>query len=261
MSADKTLCFLLTGEKRILEMVAKGTRSQMLDSVCCVSYEEQACWFSSIDLLLVDGNRLRHGGCTESFQRASPHECHRRSGDWAFLQVRWDSRIPRGTGDDVGQTIATRSLMGGFTARRLSPTFSTRLLVHAGLLFAGKVIATFAMYYHEPRSPTPRDQETIDQITHLAGVAIERKLTQEALRRSEAYLAEAQRLTHTGSWAWSVRTGAHFLVARDLSHLRSATPRWSRPPGTFSGRVHPEDRSGNREESRNGVHAEGVDGF
>src|SRR6202047_3961859 len=32
----------------------------------------------------------------------------------------------------------------------------------------------------------------------------------EALRRSEGYLAEAQKLTHTGSWAWNVRTGALF---------------------------------------------------
>ena len=34
-------------------------------------------------------------------------------------------------------------------------------------------------------------------------------LTQE-LRRREAYLTEAQRLSHTGSWAWNVRTGALF---------------------------------------------------
>src|ERR1700730_11203486 len=32
----------------------------------------------------------------------------------------------------------------------------------------------------------------------------------EALRRSEGYLAEAQKLTHTGSWAWDVRTGVLF---------------------------------------------------
>src|SRR4029077_15174276 len=30
------------------------------------------------------------------------------------------------------------------------------------------------------------------------------KRAEEALRRSESYLAEAQRLTHTGSWAWQV---------------------------------------------------------
>src|SRR5258708_3505142 len=32
----------------------------------------------------------------------------------------------------------------------------------------------------------------------------ESKRSEEALRRSERYLAEAQRLTHTGSWAWQV---------------------------------------------------------
>src|SRR5438132_6938730 len=40
----------------------------------------------------------------------------------------------------------------------------------------------------------------------------DRKLAEEALRRSESYLAEAQRLTHTGSWAWQV-------ARRDALHL------------------------------------------
>jgi PAS domain S-box-containing protein len=35
----------------------------------------------------------------------------------------------------------------------------------------------------------------------------ERKLTQAALRRSQAYLAEAQRLSHTGSFGWRVASG------------------------------------------------------
>src|SRR5262245_24902670 len=46
----------------------------------------------------------------------------------------------------------------------------------------GKVIATFAMYYREPRSPSQRDQATIEQITHLAGVAIQSKRAEEAQR-------------------------------------------------------------------------------
>ena len=49
----------------------------------------------------------------------------------------------------------------------------------------GKVIATFAMYYREPRGPSARDQEIIEQITHLAGIAIQRRLGEEALRESE----------------------------------------------------------------------------
>ena len=63
------------------------------------------------------------------------------------------------------------------------------------------------MYYREPRSPSPQEEDTIRHITHLAGVAIERKLAESARRQSEAYLEEAQRLSHTGSWAWAPATG------------------------------------------------------
>src|ERR1700690_4568144 len=35
----------------------------------------------------------------------------------------------------------------------------------------------------------------------------EQKRAEDALRSSEAYLLEAQRLTHTGSWAWSPAAG------------------------------------------------------
>jgi PAS domain S-box-containing protein len=38
----------------------------------------------------------------------------------------------------------------------------------------------------------------------------ERKRAEEQLRRSEACLVDAQRLSHTGSWAWNVATGALF---------------------------------------------------
>ena len=67
------------------------------------------------------------------------------------------------------------------------------------------------MYYREPRSPSPSDQQVIEQITHLAGIAIERKLTQEKLTRSERNLAEAQRLTHTGSFIWDINTNDSYL--------------------------------------------------
>ena len=40
----------------------------------------------------------------------------------------------------------------------------------------------------------------------------ERKRTEQALRRSEAYLTEAQRLTHTGSWAGAGSLQALVLV-------------------------------------------------
>ncbi len=66
-------------------------------------------------------------------------------------------------------------------------------------------------------------------------------LTQE-LRRREAYLSEAQRLSHTGSWAWNVRTDALFWseeIFRIYGYSPQGTvPTWER----FLQRVHPKDR-------------------
>jgi PAS domain S-box-containing protein len=64
----------------------------------------------------------------------------------------------------------------------------------------------------------------------------------EALRRSEGYLAEAQKLTHTGSWVWNVRTGVLFWSQEifriyDYDPLKIG-PTWPQ----FLERVHPEDR-------------------
>jgi PAS domain S-box-containing protein len=51
---------------------------------------------------------------------------------------------------------------------------------------AGNVLGAFAIYYDEPRTPTPPQQALIDQFTHIASIAIERAQSDAALKRSEA---------------------------------------------------------------------------
>jgi PAS domain S-box-containing protein len=66
-------------------------------------------------------------------------------------------------------------------------------------------------------------------------------LTQE-LRRREAYLAEAQRLSHTGSFGWTVSSGELFWsdeTFRIFEHDRSVKPTLD----SVVQRVHPEDRA------------------
>ena len=71
---------------------------------------------------------------------------------------------------------------------------------------AGTVLGAFAIYYDTPRTPTSLHQSLIAQFTHIASIAIERAQSDAALKRSEAFLAEAQRLSSTGSFSWRVAT-------------------------------------------------------
>lgn len=66
---------------------------------------------------------------------------------------------------------------------------------------------------------------------------------EEDLRRSEAYLAEGQRLSHTGSWAWNVSTGELFW-SQEHFHICGLDSAKTKPPYPKALEwVHPEDRS------------------
>jgi signal transduction histidine kinase len=69
---------------------------------------------------------------------------------------------------------------------------------------AGKVLGAFAIYYNEPRAPTTYEQHLIAQLTHIASIAVERAQNDAALKRSEAFLSEAQHLSSVGSFLWRV---------------------------------------------------------
>jgi len=52
-----------------------------------------------------------------------------------------------------------------------------------------------------------RDEAGNEEVVGAIMDVTERKIAEEAIRRSEAYLAEAQRLSHTGSFGWKPVTG------------------------------------------------------
>src|SRR5246500_176069 len=69
------------------------------------------------------------------------------------------------------------------------------------------------------------------------------ELQEEKLQRSEAYLAEAQRLTHTGSWAWRVAGGESVHLSDEWYRIYGFDPAegmsvWKERLQ----RIHPEDR-------------------
>src|ERR1700681_3079615 len=224
-------------EKRILEMVAKGNSlAEILESLCRLVEEQAGDVMASI--LLVDGDHLRHGG---AFSLPKAYT------DAINGIVIGPSAGSCGTAAYRGQPvivedIATDPLWADYRELALphslcacwsTPVFSSQ----------GKVIATVAMYYREPRRPTQRNQEIIDRITHLAGAAIQQKLAQENLQRSEAYLAQAQKLTRTGSWAWDPRIDKVLYCSEEMFRIFGLDPPKSLPTReNFRQQIHPEDR-------------------
>ena len=71
----------------------------------------------------------------------------------------------------------------------------------------------------------------------------ERHRAEDALRQSEAYLAEAQRLSHTGSWAWNIGTKQQFWSVETFQ-IFGFDPNTTAPTrDNFLGRVHQDDRA------------------
>jgi PAS domain S-box-containing protein len=78
----------------------------------------------------------------------------------------------------------------------------------------------------------------------------EQKRAEEALRSSEAYLAEAQRLSHTGSWAWSPDTDVRHW-SEECYRILGFDPRDSLPRmEEFIQRIHPDDQPAFRESAK-----------
>jgi PAS domain S-box-containing protein len=235
---------LLAGENRVLEMVAKGdSLADILDRLCLLVEEQSPGVLASILLMDPNGKQLRHGGAPNL------PKGYREAIDGIFIgpSVGSCGTAAHRAEQVIVTDIASDPLWADF--RDLALTHSLRACWSTPIFSSeGKVIGTFAMYYREPRSPILREQATIKHITHLAGVAIQRKLAESARRESEAYLAEAQRLSHTGSWAWAPATGEIRYWSEETYRVLGFDPE-AGPPRfeKFFGRLCPEDQDRVRE--------------
>jgi NO-binding membrane sensor protein with MHYT domain/nitrogen-specific signal transduction histidine kinase len=113
----------------------------------------------------------------------------------------------------------------------LSPTLLAFLITFSSVLIAvSTLVATFAGRQNE-------------LALSLSAEISRRKRTEAELRRSEAYLAEAQRLSHTGSWALNVATRRFIHSSEEHHRLLGLDPRRGMPVWEdWVRRLHPEDR-------------------
>jgi signal transduction histidine kinase len=191
---------LLGGEKRLLEMIARGdSRAHILDALCRLVEEMASGSLSSILLLDANTNRLRHG--------AAP------SLPIAYMEAIDGAPVGSSAGSCgtaayraepvIVYDIATDPLWADYRdlamGHGLRACWSTPILSSAG-----RVMGTFAIYYREPRNPTLQDQNVIEQITHLASIAVEREHAEEALREAQTELAHVSRLTTLGEMTASI---------------------------------------------------------
>ena len=76
---------------------------------------------------------------------------------------------------------------------------------------------------------------------YVSSIDVEdRRRAEEAVRRSEAYLAEAQKLSHTGSFGWNVSTDVHFW-SDETFRIFEFDPSATVSLPSILERVHPED--------------------
>src|SRR6202049_3519663 len=108
------------------------------------------------------------------------------------------------------------------------------------LALSGLVLGTFAIYHHRPATPSPRVQELIGHVTHIASIAIERAQDEAALKRSEAFLAQGQHLSSTGSFSWRVDTD-DITFSEELNRIFEFDSDGRVRLEQISGRIHPED--------------------
>src|SRR5712691_6890323 len=195
---------LLAGEKRLLEMVARGhSMPAILDAICQFVENTAGGCYCSVVLVDPSGTHLEHGAAPSlpaSFiTSVIGRPVNVDSGPCAMASYLNEQVIAADLTSETRWAAyewCPMALAHGLKSCWSTPISST----------AGKVLGAIALYYDEPRTPTPLHQSLIEQFTHIASIAVERVQSDAALKRSEAFLAQAQHVSSTGSFSWRVAT-------------------------------------------------------
>ena len=229
---------LLAGEKRVLEMVAGShSMSEILRALCKFVESTTSGCYCGVVSMDPSGTRFEYGAAPslpENFITSivgrpidvDSDPCsvaaHRNEQVFAadlMSERRW-----------ALQAWHQMALTHGLQACWATPISSA----------AGKVLGAFAIYYNEPRTLTPLDQSLIEQITDIASIAIERTQRDALLRRNEALLTQAQRLSSTCSLSWRGATG-EMTWSEETSRIFELDQIAPVTNELFRSRVHPED--------------------
>jgi PAS domain S-box-containing protein len=190
--AQKEAEFLLNGEKKLLEMVATGrTTSSILDALCHLVEETATGCYCSVVLIDPTGVRLEHGAAPSlpgSFVSSiTGRAVNAESGPCAMAAYLNQQVIAPDLASESrweAESWCSMALAHGIRSCWSMPIASA----------AGAVLGAFAIYFDDPRSPTPQMQSLIDQLTHIASIALERERAQRSLTQALSELQRSERL-------------------------------------------------------------------
>src|SRR5258705_1387017 len=188
---------LRDGESRILEMIARDAPlEEILENLVRVVEAQFAGLLCSVLLLDDDGQHVRHGAAPslpKAYTKAIDGLCiGPKAGSCGTAMYRRESVIVT----DILRDPLWEPYRGVAEPYGFRACWSTPILAHSG-----NALGSFAMYYREPRSPSPAETRALEMATHLGGIAIERKLAREErerLRQAQADLAHINRVTTMG---------------------------------------------------------------
>jgi PAS domain S-box-containing protein len=228
----------LAGEKHLLEMVALGRALPDVLTALCHFVEESATdGFCNICLVDWSHRRLRTiagpsipASYSEVLQTL-PVEPETGPSMMAACTRTQVIAVDLET-DPMWQDTAFRdlALAHGLRSCWATPVFA----------LSGEVLGTFAILRRVPAGPTPLQQDVIARVTHIASIAIERALDEAALELSEAFLAQGQRLSSTGSFAWRVDTD-DITFSDELRRIFEFQEDGAVTLERIAARIHPED--------------------
>jgi PAS domain S-box-containing protein len=229
---------LLAGEKRLLEMVALGRPLQeILDSLC--KLVEQTAPECQCAVFPIDAREHKFA------KGFAPSLGDGYTGPLQGVPVVPASAPCGAAAVDKAQVIAvdieTDPRWLGSPYRDHALAFGLRAVWSTPIVSrSGEVLGTFAVYQRNPGSPTRIQQDLIGQFTGIASIAIERAQSDSAIRRSEAFLAEAQRLSSTGCYYWR-RATDEIICSEETYRIFAIEPGTPVTLELIASRIHPDD--------------------
>ena len=185
---------LLAGEKQLLEMVAGGhSMSEILEAICRLVESTAGGCYCSVLLTDPSGTRVEHGAAPSfpaSFINSIIGRPLKIDEGPCGLAVRLNEQVIVA---DLATETRWPDLRRLILAHGLRSCWSTPISSAAG-----KILGTFGVYYREPITPTSLHQSLLEQFKHIARIAIERRLSEEALSKVRSELAHVARAQSLG---------------------------------------------------------------